>query len=76
MHRNALFEAVHNFSSFFHVLVIAILFSLLVMGINGDKTNEENHKHTLTCVKSYLQLIYIPHCILIFLIKSCAKLDK
>lgn len=76
MHRNALFEAVHNFSSFFHVLVIAILFSLLVMGINGDKTNKENHKHTLTCVKSYLQLIYIPHCILIFLIKSCAKLDK
>lgn len=34
MHRNALFEAVHNFSSFFHFLSICHLFSLSVMTIN------------------------------------------
>lgn len=38
MHRNALFEAVHNFSTFFNVLLICHIF-LTVMGINGYKTN-------------------------------------
>lgn len=58
MHRNALFEAVHSFSSFFHVLFICHLFLASIMGINGYKTNGGSHKHLFTSVKLYLQLIY------------------
>lgn len=85
MHRNALFEAVHNFSSFFYVLFICHLFlTLSVMGINGYKTNRgKSHKHLFTYVKLYFQFIYgqchrilTLHCIITFLNKSCAKLNE
>lgn len=51
MHRNALFEAVHNFSTFLHVLFIChLFFSLSVMNINGYKIMGESHKHLFTSV--------------------------
>lgn len=51
MHRNALFEAVHNFSTFFHVFIhLSSFFSLSVMDINGYKTMGESHKHLFTSV--------------------------
>lgn len=83
MHRNALFEAVHNFPVCFMSYSFVIFFSLSVMGINDYKTDGESHKHLFTSVKLYLQLFYSPchrtltlHCIITFLNKSCAKLNE
>lgn len=62
MHRNALFEAVHNFSSFFYVLLICHLFlTVSIMGINGYKTNGEKSQTPVYLCKTlftvYLQSV-------------------
>lgn len=75
MHRNALFEAVHNFSSFFWCLIDLSSFShcwhWVLMAIKQTGGRGGSHKHLFTSVKHYLQFIYCQcHRILIYTASS------